>query len=91
MVLQGDDARERALSGKTVHLSGMHYTILRVDPVKTSVVRLSNVGAGVSAEQLLSACELIGRVDKVVTRCDGIVDVYFHPTELENMPRIMSR
>lgn len=89
--MQGDDARTRALSAKTVQLSGMHYTILRVDPVKTSVVRLSNVAAGMSAEQIKASCEQIGRVDKVVTRCDGIVDVYFHSTESENMPRIMNR
>lgn len=88
---KGDDARKRALSAKTVQLSGMQYTILRVDPVKTSVVRLSNVGAGTNAEQIQASCEQIGRVDKVVTRCDGIVDVYFHSTESENMPRIMNR
>ncbi|KAG0575191.1 hypothetical protein KC19_VG325500 [Ceratodon purpureus] len=88
---KGDGARERALSGRTVHLSGMQYTISRLDLVKTSVVRLSNVGAGVRTVQIQAACELIGRVEKVVTRCDGIVDVYFHSTELENMPRIMSR
>jgi len=69
----------------------MRYTILRVDPVKTPVVRLSNVEAGTSAELVQASCELIGRVDKVVRRCDGIVDVYFHSTELENMPRIMNK
>jgi len=69
----------------------MQYAILRVDPVKTSVVRVSNVGAEMNAEQVQASCEQIGRVDKVVTRCDGIVDVYFHSTELENMPRIMNR
>lgn len=88
---KGDDARKRALSAKMVQLSGMQYAILRVDPVKTSVVRVSNVGAKMSAEQIQASCEQIGRVDKIVTRCDGVVDVYFHSTELENMPRIMNR
>lgn len=81
----------RALAAKTVQLHGMHYTILRVDSVMTSVVRLSNVAAGTSAEQIQSSCEQVGRVEKVVTRCDGIVDVYFHSTESKNMPRIMNR
>ncbi|XP_024378442.1 uncharacterized protein [Physcomitrium patens] len=88
---KGEDARKKALSAKSVQLNGMHYSILRVDPIKTSVVRLNNAGFVDNTEQIQATCELHGRVDKVISRCDGIVDVYFHPSELENMPRILSR
>lgn len=59
--------------------------------MKTSVVRLSNVGVEANLDQIGATCELFGRVQEVVARCDFSVDVYFQIMELENMSRILAR
>lgn len=89
--VQTSDGREKALSARLVQLNGMQYAISRVDPVKTSVVRLSNVGLDPNDGQIGATCELFGRVEKVLPRSDGSVDVFFRPSEMENIPRILSR
>lgn len=85
------DSRDDALSAKSVQLNGSQYPIFRVNPVNTSVVRLSNVGVEANLDQIGATCELFGRVSEVVARCDFSVDVYFQSTELENMSRILAR
>lgn len=74
-----------------MQLSGMQYSILRADPLKTSVVRLTNVGPKANEVHISATSKLFGRVEKVVARCESMVDVYFHSSEMENMPRILSR
>lgn len=85
------DARDKALAAKSVQLDGSHYSIFRVNPLKTSVVRLSNIGREANVDQVGATCELFGRVTEVISRCDGSVDVYFQSTEVENMPKILTR
>ena len=89
--MQRGDARERALSEGSVQLNGVQYSILRDDPVKTSVVRVSNVSSEHSIDQIRATCMLFGQVEKVIIRCDGAVDVHFQSSEADNFPRILSR
>lgn len=88
---QDIDARDKALATKSVQLDGSHYSIFRVNPLKTSVVRLSNIGREANFDQIGATCELFGRVKEVIARCDGSVDVYFQSTEVDHMPRILAR
>lgn len=85
------DARDKALAAKSVQLDGSHYSIFRVNPLKTSVVRLSNIGTEANVTQVGATCELFGRVTEIISRCDGSVDVYFQSMEVENMPKILTR
>lgn len=90
-LLQNIEARDKALAAKSVQLDGSQYSIFRVNPLKTSVVRLSNIGRQASVDQVGSTCELFGRVNDLVARCDGSIDVYFQSSEVDNMPKILSR
>jgi hypothetical protein len=85
------EARDKALAAKSVQLDGSHYSIFRVNPLKTSVVKLSNIGRQASVDQVGSTCELFGRVNDLVARCDGSIDVYFQSSEVDNMPKILAR
>lgn len=59
------DARDKALAAKSVQIDGSHYSIFRVNPLKASVVRLSNIGMEANVDQIGATCELFGRVKDV--------------------------
>ncbi|KAH8956198.1 hypothetical protein BDL97_07G028000 [Sphagnum fallax] len=91
MEFQTEYARENALRANAVHLRGVQYPIMRVDPFMTSVVRLTNIGLRPEEHKIAATCELFGQVEKVVARSDTMVDVYFQTSEIKKMPRILNR
>jgi hypothetical protein len=90
-VLQTEYAQENALRANAVHLRGVQYPIMRVDPFMTPVVRLTNIGLRPEEHKIAATCELFGQVEKVVARSDTMVDVYFQTSEIKKMPRILNR
>jgi len=91
MEFQTEYAQENAIRANAVHLRGMKYPIMRVDPFMASVVRLTNLHSRPEESQIAATCELFGRVEKVVVRSETMVDVYFQTSETKKMPRILNR
>lgn len=88
--MQTEEARDSALAASRVYLGGRWCRITTGDPILTTVVRLTNVGQA-SEGFILLRCGKIGRVDNIVFRKEGVVDVYYHPSERRNMRKILDR
>lgn len=88
--MQTEEARDSALASSRVYLGGRWCRITTGEPILTTVVRLSNVG-NATESFILQRCAKVGRVDNIVQRKEGVVDVYYHPTERRNMRKILDR
>ncbi|CAM6108227.1 unnamed protein product [Calypogeia fissa] len=85
-----EEARDSALASHRVYLGGRWCRITTGEPILTTVVRLSNIG-NASENVVLQKCGKVGRVDNIVQRKEGVVDVYYHPSERRNMRKILDR
>lgn len=72
-------------------MGGRWCRITTGEPILTTVVRLSNIGADASENLILQRCQKFGRVEEIVVRREGVMDVYYHPSERKNMRRILDR
>lgn len=91
MLLQTEDAKEKALAMSSISISGRKLAILRIDAPLTTVVRISNFGS-LSGEEIHNICNSHGRVKRVVFRRNALtVDVHFMLTEWSNMAKIINR
>ncbi|BBN05698.1 hypothetical protein MPTK1_3g15270 [Marchantia polymorpha subsp. ruderalis] len=86
-----EEARDSALNSNRVYLGGRWCRITTGEPILTTVVRLSNIGADASENLILQRCQKFGRVEEIVVRREGVMDVYYHPSERKNMRRILDR
>ncbi|KAK6929756.1 hypothetical protein RJ641_003850 [Dillenia turbinata] len=87
-----EDAKEQALSGYTISVLGKQLLIYRIDPPRTTVVRISNINK--KSSQVLSICKSCGKVNQMQFRLNGpnaIADVHFSIEEWPNMLNILNK
>ncbi|KAL3692459.1 hypothetical protein R1sor_006110 [Riccia sorocarpa] len=84
-------ARDSALNASRVYLGGRWCRVTTGEPILTTVVRLSHLGADASENVILQRCQKLGRVEEIVVRTEGVMDVYYHPSEKKNMRRILDK
>lgn len=86
-----EDARENALASRVLDFpGGQSCRIHRVDDLVSPVVRLSHLSSETTEDMVASLCRKFGQVERVVTRKEGIVDVYFQEAELKHLPKILA-
>lgn len=90
MLLQTEDAKEKALAMSSISIAGSTLAILRIDAPLTTVVRISNVGF-ITNDAIQNICNSHGGVKRVVRRDLKTVDVHFMLTEWPNMANIINR
>ncbi|GFP85838.1 hypothetical protein PHJA_000727600 [Phtheirospermum japonicum] len=82
--------KERALAKQSINVLGKHLTMLRIDPPRTTVVRISTVRA-LGMSKILSVCRPLGVVRQSIQRNYYVVDVHFGLAEWPNMLKILNR
>lgn len=84
-----DEAKEKALAARCLYIDGEQLPIKRVDPLMTTVVRITNASPETTDNKVLFACESYGEVDELKRRGRCMFDVYFKTRELPHMLAIL--
>ncbi|KAL3634455.1 hypothetical protein CASFOL_021509 [Castilleja foliolosa] len=85
-----DIGKERALAKQSINILGKHLMMLRIDPPRTTVVRISYVLGPNGLPKIMSVCRSLGVVRRAVQRNYYVIDVHFGLAEWPNMLNILN-
>ncbi|XP_060181117.1 uncharacterized protein LOC132610769 isoform X1 [Lycium barbarum] len=84
------EGKEIAIEKHSLIVLGERLSILRIDPPRTTIVRISNVDS-LAMGKVTSVCKKLGKTRQFFPRTNDILDVHFKLAEWPRMLEILNR